>query len=189
MIIMRFKNILFAILSMTILLSTNVFAEENSSSIYFIENLEIIDSADVPENVIPIKLNESELEDFIKSINNFEQSVNETVNVIEVSDKLRATDHHTRVDTQRVGMGTVNLNTYVTYSNGQFTSASPYTTFTGFTYAFDWNESISDYEISSNKRSVNIYSSGELDWYILLNSGFTTVYTQQVSLNGRIVFR
>ncbi len=185
---MRIKNVLFVILSMTLFLSSNVFAAENNS-IYSIENLKVIDSSDVPENVIPIELNESELEDFIKSINDTEQFINETDNVIEINDKLRATDHHTKVDTQKVGMGTVNLNTYVTYSNGQFTSASPYTTFTGFTYGFDWNQSVSDYEISRDKRSVDVYSSGELDWYILLNTGLTTVYTQQIDLDGTIVFK
>jgi hypothetical protein len=65
---------------------------------------------------------------------------------------------------------------YVTYND-------TYTTFTGFTLGFEWNESTCNSYVTSSGKDIFAYTSGTLDYYLFFD-GFISLYSAPVSLSG-----
>ena len=65
---------------------------------------------------------------------------------------------------------------YITYHNA-------YTTFTGLTYGYDWNEASCYSQIASGGKDIYAAASGVLDYYFLVN-GMLRFYSEQIYLSG-----
>lgn len=171
----RNKRILGALL-LTLVLGINniVFAADVESPPITEENLVDVLPEDVPEGVIPMEFDsEEEAMAFIdKYINNM--VIEEPENVLDT--QTRSTDRTLLVGEEAVGP-TASVKLYANYgtsgnaSTGTITYIDPYTTFTGFTLGFHWEEKTIGYRIQSNKKDAYIYTSGQLDYYFILEGG------------------
>ncbi len=93
----------------------------------------------------------------------------------------------TKKTVKNIGMANGKITLYAkikVYTNGSFgqiKDCSEYTTFTGFTYGFGWNEDYMTHRIASNGQSVKITCEGTLDYYLLVNS-VLRVYSQPIEM-------
>ncbi|HBV95542.1 MAG: hypothetical protein JL50_09635 [Peptococcaceae bacterium BICA1-7] len=84
------------------------------------------------------------------------------------------------------GTAKIKLMARVTSEYEQITNVDEYTTFTGFTYGFDWVESAIGHDISSDKKDVEVWCSGQVDCYLLIN-GLIKYYSVPVDLRGYLM--
>lgn len=91
------------------------------------------------------------------------------------------------VDSHNVSLnGSINLRvSYTTSGNhtGRITHHEAYTTFTGFTLGFGWDESMCYSQITASQKDIRAVASGTLT-YNLLVDGFIELGREQVDLEG-----
>lgn len=77
------------------------------------------------------------------------------------------------------------INLYVTCDvvNNKITSASPYTSFTGITFSYDWQQNSAGSTISTDRQRVDVYATGTLTGYVFI-SGIGNVYSENVYISG-----
>lgn len=154
-------------------------------------HLKTVDS--VPDGVTPFVVNNDE--ELLKMLQTLaENDVLRQVSVVAESIEpkngeigILATDVVRRTVSKSVGLGQINLVADITrYREGSFggiIDVFAFTTFTGFTYGFDWNESYSPrYTISTDGTSTHVWVEGVLDWYLLVD-GLLKLYSQPVRLD------
>lgn len=100
----------------------------------------------------------------------------------------RATHGDALVASQGINfVSSVNLRVaYTTSGNsntGTITSHEAYTTFTGFTLGFDWEEEMCYSEITSSGKDIYAAAAGELTWYILVE-GLIEFAREEIHLEG-----
>lgn len=154
------------------------------------EGFEIISLEDLPDGIIPYQVkSNSDLENIISEIRTNINVMENANSELLINSELRATDHHKQIATYKAGLGTVSLNSYVDYEDEKITRVEPYTSFTGFTYSFTWDERKCYGTISSNKSEAYVYASGDLEYYFLVNTELTKFYARNIDLSGRIYFK
>jgi len=90
----------------------------------------------------------------------------------------------------KVGIsGYINLHVYYTtsedYNKGTITDYGAYTTFTGFTGGFSWEEKHVNASIAPGGKDINASATGELVYYLFVNGdGMVEYARQEVSLSG-----
>ena len=92
------------------------------------------------------------------------------------------------VDKRQVGLaGYINLNVTYTTSGPNFGGSiiehNAYTTFTGFTFGFSWDEKVCTSKVSSSGKDIIASATGELVFYFLINN-VLEVGREAVSLSG-----
>lgn len=200
--IMRIKKLLTLLLTLILSLSFSVpcFASEDEAIIF-----KTISDSELPAGITPMEFkSEAEAKSFILASSNNESSYQmissidmdkslSSNTIISTSTVASGTDATIDVDSVTVAygiMGTIYLKAHYGTSRpgkaGTITYINPYTEYTGFTYGFDWKESICSYSIRSGGKDAYIYAGGVLDWYLLIE-GLLRVYSQPVSL-GRICY-
>lgn len=124
---------------------------------------------------------ESFKEEFYDDLSNFIQ-INPVVNL-----NSRETHGDWDVASKNVGYGQITLRVIFTTSGnsntGTITYHNAYTTFTGFTLGFGWDEAICTSEITSSGKAVYARAAGELTWNLLVD-GFIELARTPVELNG-----
>ncbi len=99
----------------------------------------------------------------------------------------RATHGDVIVARQSVATGSINLGVVYTTSGdshtGTITSHEAYTTFTGFTLGFGWDESLCSSQITSSGKDIYAVAKGTLT-YNLLVDGFIELGRKSVYLDG-----
>ncbi|WP_418668095.1 hypothetical protein [Allofournierella sp.] len=101
---------------------------------------------------------------------------------------LKSTHGDAVVATRSVaGTGSIKLHiTYTTSGDGHtgvITSHSAYTSYTGFTLGFGWDESSCYSEIAASGIDIYAYAAGELTFNILVD-GFIEIYREPITLSG-----
>lgn len=137
--------------------------ETNEEANQFSENIEL-------ELSRPIKLNPSNLGSVINQITPM------------------STNYDVIVASRNVAIfGKINLRVaYATSGSshtGIITYQKAYTTFTGFTFGFGWDERICYSYVTASGKDIYAYTSGTLDYYILVE-GFIKYYSVPVTLSG-----
>ena len=100
----------------------------------------------------------------------------------------RATNGDALVASQGVGLaGSINLRVaYTTSGNsntGTITYHEAYTTFTGFTYGFEWEEKLCTSQVTSSGKDIYVRAVGELVYYFLVD-GFIELGREAIDLDG-----
>jgi len=162
----------------------SAYADEKMSYDDIIREYNLQVATEVPENVKPVQINsEKELVEALEAIradNVSPNSVEENVLIIEPNGVQTYT-----VDSYRVGVaGQVALKARVTTSGETITAVDEYTTFTGFTYGFDWEE-IDKGSAIYYGTDFEAWAVGELKYYVLI-SGILYYYTEEIDLYGYI---
>lgn len=153
-------------------------------------------ATEIPQNVTPIRINsEKELLTVLQNIDNdLAKFKNKPKKTIVIAPENSA-DGITAASTTRTyeadyyvvgGTAKIRLMARVTSEYEQITNVDEYTTFTGFTYGFDWVESAIGHDISSDKKDVEVWCSGQVDCYLLIN-GLIKYYSVPVDLNGYLM--
>ncbi len=107
---------------------------------------------------------------------------------IDFKPKTRATHGDTIVAKQKISFaGSINLGvTYTTSGDsntGKITHHEAYTTFTGFTLGFGWDESICSSQVTSSGKDIYAVTNGTLT-YNLLVDGFVELGREPIHLEG-----
>lgn len=145
-----------------------------------------------PDRVIPVKVNSpEELESLLQSaskikiervpVSNNESTVSGTQSIVSPSSTY--TTYTT--DSYKVGIaGYVYLKARVEKGTNTILSVSPYTSFTGFTWGFDWDEYNIGSSIVSGGKDFESWASGGLEYYLLVNNDLMRYYIQEINFEG-----
>lgn len=95
------------------------------------------------------------------------------------------------VDSRKLGLngsaGSINLRVSYRTSGNNFTGRviyhNEYTTYTGFTLGFDWDQRTSTSYVTSSGKDIYASASGTLNFYILVK-GFIRFYSTPLTLSG-----
>ncbi len=156
----------------------------NSGKKLLVEELPSFDSKEEAGkyvNEVLKNLNVSKKDYLKKEIN----SETPAINLLQSSENFRG---ECTVAKQKVSFG-ASINLVATYTlttpnrSGRVKSCDCYTSFTGFTYSFEWNETYKDARIISSGREVAATASGELIFYFLID-GLIEMWREPISLSG-----
>jgi len=136
----------------------------------------IIDESQIPEGVIPLEFeSEEELNAYIEELG--KQIANMTTSEpVPINPRGRATTGTAYIASQNFGLG-ANVSLYVSYMTslnnnlGAIVFADPFTSFTGYTFGFVWNQSSIGSYITSNGKNVYAYANGVVDQYLTITGG------------------
>lgn len=183
------KRLLLMLLTLCLIVTlfAGASAQNNTTINSELETLGVKKVSSVPSGIKPIILkNEKELLNFINSLK-LEKSNTISEKVIETRDTTDTIEVSTY---QGVGYGNGKINLFATihrWRDGSFGAitdvTNKYTSFTGFTYSFDWRESHPpQHTIATDQLSCHVWVNGELDYYFLV-SGLLRIYTEPVRLD------
>lgn len=199
------KKIISFVLIFMMVLSIPAYAKENDVNEKY--SLKIIEESQVPEGVVPVEVESmEELEILLKSIDTQVNELNNTTNTImlrkedtkensldEKSIKTFAgsrsgytapvtfsKDYNVSLGGVITLYGQATVTTWGSFANiDSFDRA--WTRFSGFTYGFDWNPSMTWGSVAPNGQSCKAKTSGTLDFYVA-QGGKTALFKRAVDI-------
>lgn len=145
--------------------------------------LQFIEFSDLPEGIIPIPADS--LDEALEIINQIELSFSELNFEFYASDSLaKSRSMHATLNTQIMSMGLfLDLNAWISFSDGRFTNVEPYSSLRGFSLGFSWTQNSTHVNFSNNNRRFDAFATGTSNIYLVVQ-GEILLSSSTRTLNG-----
>lgn len=169
-----------------------VYATDSKSFDEICEEYNLRTVTEVPDGVQPVEVkSEEELIQLLESIKNARIEITSESSVVDVTPSgtfgiSPLGSQSVLVDQVSWYIGSIKLYARITDNGYMVTSATAYTTLSGFTLGFDWDERACGASIVSGGRDVYAWAAGTLDYYLLVN-GVIRLYSEEVNLEGLVM--